>query len=81
MNLSRDESGDSLLKKLSKLGYVVTRQKGSHIRLSRIAENSEHHITIPNHDPIKIGLLSKILSDVAKNLDISKEELIKLLKE
>jgi predicted RNA binding protein YcfA (HicA-like mRNA interferase family) len=81
MKLSRDESGDSLIKKLSKLGYVVTRQKGSHIRLSRLSENCEHHITIPNHDPIKIGLLSKILSDVAKNLDISKEELIKLLKE
>jgi predicted RNA binding protein YcfA (HicA-like mRNA interferase family) len=81
MKLSRDESGESLIKKLSKLGYVVTRQKGSHIRLSKIDENVHLHITIPNHNPIKIGLLSKILNDVARNLDMSKEALIKLIDE
>jgi predicted RNA binding protein YcfA (HicA-like mRNA interferase family) len=81
MKLSRDESGESLIKKLSKLGYVVTRQKGSHIRLSKINENVHHNITIPNHNPIKIGLLSKILNDVAQNLDMSKEALIKLIDE
>jgi predicted RNA binding protein YcfA (HicA-like mRNA interferase family) len=76
MKLSRDESGISLVKKLSKVGYKVTRQKGSHIRLSRVVENTEHHITIPNHDPIKIGLLSKILNEVSQVLEISKEELL-----
>jgi predicted RNA binding protein YcfA (HicA-like mRNA interferase family) len=76
MKLSRDESGESLVKKLFKVGYLVTRQKGSHIRLSRITENDEHHITIPNHSPIKIGLLSSILNDVAKHLNISKIELL-----
>ncbi len=81
MKLSRDESGASLIKKLSKLGYVVTRQKGSHVRLSRIAIDKEHNITIPNHDPIKIGLLSKIISDVAQHLEIEKEDLLKMLNE
>lgn len=81
MKLSRDESGSSLIKKFSRLGYVVTRQKGSHIRLSRIVEDKEHHITIPNHDPIKVGLLAKILNDVAQQLDITKEELMKTLYE
>ncbi|MBK8078825.1 MAG: type II toxin-antitoxin system HicA family toxin [Saprospiraceae bacterium] len=76
MRLSRDESGESLAKKLSKVGYLVIRQKGSHIRLSRITENNEHHITRPNHSPIKIGLLSKILNDMAHHMDISRMELI-----
>jgi predicted RNA binding protein YcfA (HicA-like mRNA interferase family) len=35
MKLSRDESGASLVKKLEKLGYIVTRQKGSHIRMTK----------------------------------------------
>lgn len=79
MKVPRDESGPSLVKKLTKVGYEVVRQNGSHIRLSRFSENSEHHLTIPNHDPIKVGLLSKILSDVAKNLEISKADLIKFI--
>lgn len=81
MKLSRDESGASLIKKLAKFGYIVTRQKCSHIRLSRIMETSEHHLTIPNHDPIKIGTLSKFLNDVAHHLGMNKEELAKLMNE
>ena len=81
MKLSRDESGISLVKKLSKLGYIVTRQKGSHIRLTITLDEHEHHITIPNHDPIKIGLLSKILNDVAVCLGLTREELLKLINE
>ncbi len=69
------------MKKLANVGYVVTIQKGSHIRLSRKDENGGNHITIPDHDPIKIGLLSKILNDVARQLDISREELLKLINE
>ncbi len=81
MKLSRDESGASLVKKFAALGYVVTRQKGSHIRLTKKSVDKEHNITIPNHDPIKVGLLSKILNDVAQHLDITKEELMKSLYE
>jgi predicted RNA binding protein YcfA (HicA-like mRNA interferase family) len=81
MKLARDESGSSLIKKFSTLGYVVTRQKDSHIRLTRIFEDKENHITIPNHDPIKVGLLAKILNDVAYQLDITKDELMKILYE
>ena len=79
MKLPRDETGESLVKKLSKVGYIVTRQKGSHIRLSKIAENIERHITIPNHDPIKIGTLSKILNEISVFMQISKEELLDLI--
>jgi predicted RNA binding protein YcfA (HicA-like mRNA interferase family) len=79
MKLSRDESGNSLIKKLSKLGYEISRQKGSHIRLTRIDTKGTHQITIPNHNPLKVGLLSKILFDVANRLDLTKDELMKLI--
>jgi predicted RNA binding protein YcfA (HicA-like mRNA interferase family) len=46
MKLPRDLSGEALAKALEKLGYIVNRQTGSHIRLT-IHENGEHHITIP----------------------------------
>lgn len=79
MKLSRKESGLFLVKKLSKIGYFVSRQKGSHIRLTKSFEKEDHHLTIPNHNPIKIGLLSKILKDVAEKMELSVEELMKLI--
>src|SRR4030088_1727854 len=48
---------------LSKIGYRITRQTGSHLRLT-LANPSQQHITIPAHDPLKVGTLSAILSEV-----------------
>jgi hypothetical protein len=42
-------------------------------------EPSEHHITIPNHVPLKVGTLSAILSDIAEHFGIEKEELLEIL--
>jgi predicted RNA binding protein YcfA (HicA-like mRNA interferase family) len=75
----RNVSGNDLIKLLSKYGYEVTRQKGSHIRMSKTVAEGTRHITIPNHDPLKLGMLSAILSDVADQLKINKEELINKL--
>ncbi|HMR56401.1 MAG TPA: type II toxin-antitoxin system HicA family toxin [Cyclobacteriaceae bacterium] len=76
MKLPRNVAADELIKSLQKIGYLVTRQKGSHIRLTCILPTGEHHLTIPNHNPIKIGTLSAILTDVSRFHKISKEELI-----
>jgi len=46
MRLPRDLSGTDLANTLGQLGYVVTRQTGSHMRLTT-SESGEHHITIP----------------------------------
>ncbi len=78
MKLPRDESGQSLIARLAKLGYIVTRQTGSHVRLTR-DQGGEHHITIPLHKEIKIGTLNSILSDVAQHMKMSKDDLIKTL--
>ena len=75
MKLPRDLSGEVLAKALEKLGYTVDRQTGSHVRLTT-QENGEHHITIPNHSPIKIGTLSAILRDIENHFDVTREELL-----
>lgn len=72
----RNVSGSDLIKLLSKYGYVVIRQKGSHIRLSRSAEEGTQNLTIPNHNPLKLGTLNAILSDASNQLRITKDELI-----
>jgi len=78
MKLPRDISGQSLAKKLSRFGYEITRQTGSHIRLSTI-QKGEHHTTIPDHKELKVGTLSGIIADVAQHLEMSKDQVIKNL--
>lgn len=78
MKLSRNISAADLISSLQKFGYIVTRQKGSHIRMTT-GIKGQHHITIPNHNPIKLGTLSSILNDVAFHFKISKEEVISQL--
>lgn len=79
MKLPRDVSGDDLIKALRQLDYEPTRQSGSHIRLTT-TENGEHHVTIPNHDTIKLGTLASILDAVADHHKISCSELLLRLK-
>jgi predicted RNA binding protein YcfA (HicA-like mRNA interferase family) len=75
MKLPRDLDADQLAKALSALGYVVTRQTGSHIRLTT-QENGQHHITVPNHSPIKVGTLNAIFRDIAEHFEISRDDLL-----
>ncbi|MHC1610300.1 MAG: type II toxin-antitoxin system HicA family toxin [Candidatus Methanospirareceae archaeon] len=74
-------SGDKLIKLLTKLGYEIVRQKGSHVRLRKKTEIGEHNITVPKHREIAKGTLNDILSKVSLWNNISKEELIKMLSE
>jgi predicted RNA binding protein YcfA (HicA-like mRNA interferase family) len=74
MKTPRNLSASELVKILAKYGYEVSRQKGSHIRLVRYSNSGTHHVTIPNHNPIKLGTLSSIVSDVAENLGINKND-------
>ena len=73
--LPRDVSGVALAKSLAVYGYVVTRQKGSHLRLTT-QNPHEHHITVPNHDALRAGTLSSILNAVAKHAGISREDVV-----
>ena len=79
MKLPRDIDGEELARKLDKYGYKITRQTGSHIRLTSTVKGAEHHITIPAHNPLKIGTLSSILNEVASYLEMDRKTLIEKL--
>jgi predicted RNA binding protein YcfA (HicA-like mRNA interferase family) len=55
-----------VLKALSKAGFVVARQRGSHLIV----------VPVPRHDQIKRGLLLEITAEAG----LTKEEFLKLLR-
>jgi predicted RNA binding protein YcfA (HicA-like mRNA interferase family) len=75
VKLPRDLSGAELVKALGRIGYRVTRQSGSHVRLS-LTEPALHHVTVPAHDPLKVGTLAAILGEMAIHLKVDRETLI-----
>ena len=56
-------------------GWVVVRQRGSHIRLHRHTTDGVKKLTIPAHKPIKRTTLAKILADA----DLSVDDFLALL--
>lgn len=56
-------SGIEVVKRLQRIGYVQTRQRGSHVRL-RHPDSARHKpLTVPLHREIGIGLLRQIIKD------------------
>lgn len=78
MKLPRDINGLELAKALGRLGYTVDHQRGSHIRLTT-QRGGEHHITVPAHDPLKIGTLNGVLKEVGAHARMDRAELLTLL--
>jgi predicted RNA binding protein YcfA (HicA-like mRNA interferase family) len=52
---------EKVIKTLQRDGWVVVRQKGSHIRLQKRLQEEVLKLTIPAHRPIKRSTLSHIL--------------------
>ena len=67
MKLPRGVSADKLI-----------RQKGSHVRLFHDAAPS-HSISVPLHDPLKIGTFHGILAEVAQVQSVSIQDILDLL--
>lgn len=78
MRLPRDLSGDDLVRALRRFGYDISRQTGSHLRLTT-HRRGEHHVTIPRHTVLRIGTLAGILGDVAEHFGISRDDLAQQL--
>ncbi len=70
-----------LIKVLHKLGYNVVKQRGSHIKLKKETAAGTHSVTVPQHQEIAKGTLVDILNKVSVWNQISKEELLEMLKE
>jgi predicted RNA binding protein YcfA (HicA-like mRNA interferase family) len=52
---------DKIIRTLQRDGWVVVRQRGSHIRLQKRMGDEVLKITIPAHKPVKRSTLSHIL--------------------
>jgi len=79
MRMPRSWTGEDLIRRLRKYGYEPTRQTGSHVRLTRDTENGHHHITIPLHNPLRVGTLNSILGEVADHLGMDRQDLLQNL--
>ena len=78
MKLPRDISGLDLARALGQFGYVITRQSGSHVRLT-LPDSPQHHLTVPAHAALKIGTLAAILTEVAARQGTDRAELLRRL--
>jgi predicted RNA binding protein YcfA (HicA-like mRNA interferase family) len=78
MRLPRDWGGEELARLLRRYGYELTRQTGSHMRLTT-QQGGEHHVTVPRHSPLRVGTLNAILKDVAQHLELERDELLREL--
>ena len=67
-------SGIKVVKALSRIGYELDHQTGSHMIL-RHKEEPHRRLTVPNHDEIAKGTLLSIISQSG----LSKEDFLKLL--
>ena len=65
MKLPRDVSGTDAVKALRRLGFTVTRQQGSHIRMTR----GGVHVTVPDHRAILPKTLQTLLRQASVSLD------------
>ena len=70
MKLPRDLDGKKLAALLRPYGYQITRQSGSHLRLTSTLKGREHHVTIPAHKELSVGTLHSILREVASYLEM-----------
>jgi predicted RNA binding protein YcfA (HicA-like mRNA interferase family) len=79
LKLPRDLSGRELASLLAPYGYAVTRQTGSHLRLTFTLKGPQHHVTIPQHKSLSVGTLNGILTDVADYLEMDRAQLAEAL--
>ncbi len=66
---------DQLIKVLQRDGWIIVRQRGSHIRLQKHEDDETLKLIVPAHKPIKRSTLSHIL----KQARISVDDLLKKL--
>ena len=67
MKLPSDLSGQELVKILQRIGFVVNRQRGSHIVLRR--EDPYARVVVPDHKRLRPGTLRQILSEAGLTVE------------
>ena len=54
-----------IINALQRAGFVVVRQRGSHIRLQKRTKERVLKLTVPAHNPVKKTTLAKIIKDAS----------------
>ena len=60
---------NQIIRALQRDGWVIVRQKGSHIRLQKHTAAETLKLTVPAHSPIKRSTLSHILKQARLTVD------------
>jgi len=68
-------SGARLVRALKRAGFVVLRQRGSHISLEKVTPDRTYRTIVPQHSTLAKGTLS----DILKQAGLSLEEIRELL--
>jgi predicted RNA binding protein YcfA (HicA-like mRNA interferase family) len=67
VKLPTDISGQELVKVLLRMGFVVSRQRGSHIVLRR--DSPYARVVVPDHKQVRAGTLRKILNEAGMTVE------------
>ncbi len=70
-----DVSGTELVKALQKVGFIILRQKDSHVSMEKIDSAGQWRTIVPMHREIARGTLH----DILKQTGLTRDELRKLL--
>ena len=57
-----------IIRALQRAGFIIIRQKGSHIRLQKRDGDNIIKITVPAHKPVKVNTLRQILKQASIEL-------------
>ena len=68
-------SGKEVIKSLSKIGFEIIRQKGSHVIMKKKTSEGEIATIVPNHKEIDKGTLIEII----RQAKLTRENFIDLL--
>lgn len=69
----RDLSASELARRLKAFGYRVTRQTGSHMRLTT-ERQGQHHITIPAKRNLTIGKINAVVWELVRHFGLPRDE-------
>ena len=74
-------SGRMLIAFMGSLGYAVTRQRGSHVRLELRNDRGTWRETVPLHREVARGTLRGILKRVAEATELEIDDLVERLRQ
>ncbi len=69
-------SGKETIKALQKIGFIISSQKGSHVKLTRVFAGQKQTIIVPMHKVLKKGTLR---NGILKPISLTVEDFRKLI--